>query len=520
MNFQLAYTFHMDDVEFYKLMGVPKPSLPPYARHQRRTAFRNERNLYKRKCDATGKSIIAVYPQEAPFPVYDKEYWWSDKWDAQDFGMEFDFDRPFFEQFAELIKKVPRFSSSVLRSENCEYNNFCDNSKNCYMCQRVGTSEDAYYSYLVLESEDIIDCYNVNKCKKCYEVIDGDTCYNVSYSQNVTNCSDSSFLFNCRDCRNCFMCVNLRNSEYCYKNKRLSKEEYEKIVKEYSEENWQEFERVKSKAVVPAIWGVKYENVSGNYISECKNTFEAFDCRHCEDIKFAWGHIYGENSMDTDFSYRINNAYEFIAGTSSQNLRFCFGIFSDCHDLTYCMDCVNNSHDLFGCLGMKHASYCILNKQYTKEEYEALVPRIIEHMGADWGEFFPVNLSPFAYNETVAFEYFPLSKNEVLDKGWRWREDDESVGTPDDILETVIICEKSGRSFKMVENELKFYKNHGLSLPKLHPDERYKKRVLQRAPRKTFARKCSKCGEGVMTSYSEESPVSVYCEKCYLNTVY
>jgi hypothetical protein len=24
--------------------------------------------------------------------------------------------------------------------------------------------------------------------------------------------------------------------------------------------------------------------------------------------------------------------------------------------------------------------YCILNKQYTKEEYEILVPKIIEHM--------------------------------------------------------------------------------------------------------------------------------------------
>ena len=33
-----------------------------------------------------------------------------------------------------------------------------------------------------------------------------------------------------------------------------------------------------------------------------------------------------------------------------------------------------NSKDLFGCVGFV-TQYCILNKQYSKEEYEALVPR-------------------------------------------------------------------------------------------------------------------------------------------------
>ncbi len=44
-----------------------------------------------------------------------------------------------------------------------------------------------------------------------------------------------------------------------------------------------------------------------------------------------------------------------------------------CKLLTGCQNC-------FGCISLRNASYCILNKQYTKEEYEALVPQIIEHM--------------------------------------------------------------------------------------------------------------------------------------------
>jgi hypothetical protein len=90
-----------------------------------------------------------------------------------------------------------------------------------------------------------------------------------------------------------------------------------------------------------------------------------------------------------------------------------------------------NCSNLFGCSGLKSASYCILNKQYTKAEYEILVPKIIEHMMKisspsdegdahraggvmEWGEFFPSSMSPFGYNETVAQEYYPMTRDEVL----------------------------------------------------------------------------------------------------------
>ena len=83
--------------------------------------------------------------------------------------------------------------------------------------------------------------------------------------------------------------------------------------------------------------------------------------------------------------------------------------------MVYCISCFG-SHDCFGCVGLRNKSYCILNTQYTKEEYEELVPRIIIHMmkNGEWGEFFPSSMSPFGYNETVATEYFPREKEEAL----------------------------------------------------------------------------------------------------------
>ena len=44
----------------------------------------------------------------------------------------------------------------------------------------------------------------------------------------------------------------------------------------------------------------------------------------------------------------------------------------------------------------------------------------------EWGEFFPIEISPFGYNETVAQEYFPLSKDDCGEQGWAWREDEET----------------------------------------------------------------------------------------------
>lgn len=48
-------------------------------------------------------------------------------------------------------------------------------------------------------------------------------------------------------------------------------------------------------------------------------------------------------------------------------------------ELAYCIDCYDTKN-CFGCIGLRNKQYCILNKQYTKEQYEELVPKIIEHM--------------------------------------------------------------------------------------------------------------------------------------------
>jgi len=80
-------------------------------------SFRNERTYYQRSCDLTGKMVISLFHPESPHVVYNQDDWWSDKWDALSYGRDFDFSRPFFDQFHELKLAVPRPAIANWKSE-------------------------------------------------------------------------------------------------------------------------------------------------------------------------------------------------------------------------------------------------------------------------------------------------------------------------------------------------------------------------------------------------------------------
>jgi hypothetical protein len=213
-------------------------------------------------------------------------------------------------------------------------------------------------------------------------------------------------------------------------------------------------------------------------------------------------------------------------------------LWSGANEVYYSSFCVVTKH-LFGCIGLKKKEYCILNKQYTKEEYEKLVPKIIEHMthSESFGEFFPIRISPFGYNETAAFSEYPVTKEEALKNNWKWK-DEEAVNLdvakvipaeklpsdiskiPDDVLNWAIECEVTKKPFKIIPQELEFYRQYKIPVPHLHPDERHRQRESLRNPRKLWQRSCDQCKKQIMTSYTPERPEKITCEQCYVKTVY
>ena len=96
-NCKKDFIIEPDDFSFYEKLKVPPPTFCPECRFRRRMLSTNERVLYRRKCDMTGKTIFSMYHEDVPFPVYHPEAWYGDDWDPYSYGVDYDFSKSFFD---------------------------------------------------------------------------------------------------------------------------------------------------------------------------------------------------------------------------------------------------------------------------------------------------------------------------------------------------------------------------------------------------------------------------------------
>jgi len=306
---------------------------------------------------------------------------------------------------------------------------------------------------------------------------------------------------------------------------------------------WKKFRNhVEKDAIHKAMVGDSNENVTGDYIYHSKNVIDSYNVQEVENVAYS-DRTLNEKSMFQRDMYFCTGVHVGDLAYYSLNADFCHNIIccmnaehlSDC---AYCLDCYSCEH-CFGCIGLQHKKYCILNKQYSQEDYEELKPKIIERMLKDkeWGEYFPLSMDPYYFNRTVAHDYYPLSKEEAVKRGYHWKDDldekqdvektipaeklpDSIDDIPDDVLNWAIVCEETKRPFLVVKQELAFYRKNKLPIPHFHPEERSKRRLALRNPRKLWQRKCMKCEKDIQTTYAPERSETVYCESCYLKKVY
>ncbi len=536
-----------DDLKFYEKMGVPIPTLCPEERQRRRLAWRNERALYHRTCNATGKKMISIYSSEKTFPVYENDYWWSDKWDGKNYGSDFDFSKPFFDQFYELQQKVPHCSLPILKPsmQNSDFCNQVGHLKDCYLITGSDYSEKCFYGKGINKSFDCVDCYKIRDCEACYETLNSENCTFCSYVWDSKNSIECYFSSNLIGCNNCFGCVNLRNKKFYFLNEPFSEKEWKDKVEKVKNSNnvkalLASFQKFRANFFSKWMEEINSENCTGNFLSNCKNCQDCFDCEDTEDSKHCWDLKKGTsiNYKNYDISFfgvDITECYECCTVGYNSNHNFFSVDLNNCFETYYSDSCHQGANNLFGCVGLKKSQYCILNKQYTKKEYFELKEKIIAHMTktGEWGEFFPIELSPFAYNETVAQEYFSLTKEEVLSRGWKWKDDkmstkytgekyeipDSITETSDDILQAILECEDCEKNYRLVKPELKFYRKMNLPVPHKCPNCRHKDRMALRNPRRLYDRKCDNCEKDIQTTFAPDRPEKVFCEKCYLKAI-
>jgi len=561
-NCKLVFIIEPDDFSFYEKIKVPPPTFCPECRFQRRLAFRNNRVFYRQKCFLCNESLLSLYNSENPFTIYCRDCWISDKWNPMSYGREYDFAIPFFNQFRSLQYKVPRenlFRDNFVVSEYCNYGL---DFKECYLLFGGKNNERVYFGNQVVNSNDSLDVAFSEKIEFSYENFECQRVNNLFFSCYSTDCVQSYYLVDCRNCMNCFGCVGLINKQYCIFNEQYSKEEYQNITKDIIKgsykkhiENLKKLNELKLK--IPYRYARIYKSVNsdGDDLYEARNTHNSFSSRQVEDSRYLFFcRNKSKDCYDTSFQgFNAELVYEVAHGFAGSSTAF--SVRNLYNQNTYYSEECQNCLNVFGCEGLRKKSYCILNKQYTKEKYEELVPKIIKHMSDmpyvdrkrriyKYGEFFPIELSPFSYNETIAQEYFPLNKEEALEKSFAWKDEEarnykidiENKDIPDnikdvtdDIVNKVIACEHSGKckeqcteAFKIIPEELKFYKRMNLPLPRFCPNCRHYQRINLRNPLKLWHRTCMKegCSNEFETSYAPDRPEIVYCEKCYQQEVY
>jgi hypothetical protein len=504
--------------ELYKKLAVPEPTLCLACRQQQLYAYRNENSFYKRDCDKCKKSTISIFPQDSPITVYCNDCWWGDDWNPLDYGQDFDFSRPFFEQFQELINKVPLVSLVVGDSENSEYTNYAMWNKNCYLVSSSDYNEDSLYSTYIFKCQDAVDCMFTNDSELTYECVDCKGCYQCVHLQESNNCTDSLFCYSCRSCQNCIGCINLRNKENHIFNEPCSKEEFkakkEEVLKD-PESFQKEFLEFKKDFPHKFANIENCQNSSGDHITGCK------DCHHCFDL------VEGQDCENTVLGIKAKDCIDCVGVPDSElccrsvgvpgdyEMKYSMLIWPKSSYLQYCIFS-RASENCFGCIALKKNKFCILNKQYSEEEYHKMVKKIEKHMKTtgEYGEFFPIAISPFAYNETAAQDYFPINKELAQQLGYKWRDED-----PVEKQHTDHDCEQCEKPFKIIPQEADFYEKMGLSNPKNCFACRNKNRLHRRNPRWAWKRSCGQCSTPLKTPFQKERPEKIVCEKCYLGKV-
>lgn len=555
------FAVYQSDTDFYQKAGpvfnnekftLPIPEICREERMRKRLARRNNLSFHRDICDFTGKSIISIYSGEKPYLVYHQDVRRSDAWDPLNYGRDFDFSKTFREQYNELMLTVPRMGMTNVNTVNSQYANYIKDGKNCYMTAvTYYGAEDLVYSFWVMDwhnGSDLMYCHHIHQSYECTSSININKC---AYIHECNDCSYCQYSTNLRWCEYCFMCYDLHNQKYCFKNKQLTKEEYEKTIVEYKKQQtaddmYDELVILLNTKTLRATSNQNCENSVWSWMKDCNNTRFCFVWESNENSRY----LIGEHTTDCmdmtggtcELVYESINTW--LPWTN--NIIWCTSVV-ECHHMYYCDNCYNNSSYCFGSIGLRWSSQVLFNKKYTKHEREKLANKIVHHMqdtGERW-QFFPSRYSPFGYNETQSADRYPCSQEHAQSLWYTRYNRSSTQQTGDEIIPldiskydtqqsdsaiveqntkellwSIISCSKSKKWFRITAQELQLCVKLNIQLPTLHPEERYKKRYARLSPTELHYRKCDHSGQMILSPYGPERKNKVLAEKIFDTITY
>lgn len=544
-----VFKIEAGDINFFRMLRVPPPALCPLCRRIRRFGLlMRVPKFFKKKCSAPGheEEIVTVFPPSSPHKVYDFSFYQSDEWDGGSYGRDINASRPFFEQFKELFFDTPHISlEHDPMGVGVEYTLGGRGGKNNYYSSAAYGSEECMYVNDARFSKNIVDSSAIFNSEFCYEAVTTAYSNKGIYLINCSHCIDCAFLFDCKNCTSCFLSSNLRNASYVFQNQQLTKEEYQKRMKDIDlgerdvfEKMIREFDTVSENALRRSIQSVNCVDTIGDSNMECKDCYFVFRSQSSEHCR------YSENTLKAKDIYGVTNTvgertYESVTCLPSN---IWFSIYArDSTFVEYCAE-VRNCNYCFGCVSIRGKQFYIMNKPYTEEEYWNKVDELKTAMLArgEYGEFFDLSMGLMPYQSSSGGYYFPMTEEEMKQRGIPFYPEPESrfpegvrildarkevpgniKDVTDEVLKHAIRCETSGKAFRITPSELQFYRRMGIPIPTKHPWQRMIERRDREFPFALYEFSCPRCKETSLSVYTQEEQKKyrILCEKCYLKEV-
>ncbi len=499
-DFEIALLDKLSPIIWGGKFTLPIPTLCPEERARQRMLWKNYFYLWKGKCDKTGASIISTFWPKNGYTVYNQASWWNCEWNAMDYGIDIDLSKSISEQFHTILKSAPQMSldNAYKELENSEYINGNGWSKDCYLISNGNNNERCLYAWTIFYATNVLSSNYVTSSENCSYSDHIWKCYNVHFAFDANECRDSRYIFSCKWSHSLLGCVNLENSSYQILNTPCTKEEYETTLSklQHNESFCKDFEN-KFLALGEKIWVQKNittwsESSTGDFYYDSKNSLECYGVSNLENCAYLYDIISAKDSMDINQWWdNISLSYQAIAvGRNISNIYFSASIWENAQYNFYSFQCQACSY-IFGCYGLENKSYCIFNKQYSKDIWEEKVKGIIHSMQitGEWWEFFNPRFALYPYDASYAMDRFPITKDEALKQWFTWSDYESKPEwitktipakklpfdireIPDDVLNWAILCEKTGKPYKIQKIELDMYRKFGIPIPHLHPLER------------------------------------------------
>ncbi len=404
--------------------------------------------------------------------------------------------KSFMEQFQELFVQTPVPSFHHFSwTENCDYANHVSNTKNGYLSfHATGECEDVYYSLSTkIWSKNIFNSIMSRiHSENIYQSIGVIQSYNIFYSKYIKDSNNLRFCTNCLGCDDCLLCNDLQNKKYHIRNEPLTKDDYfEQKAKILAQKN----KFISAYAQLNRVAQNRSSiNCSGNFITDSEDVQDGYFShfvKHGKNIIFGW---HEDGLVNAFSSFLVSGGRDYYGVCAigwdtedaycSISLRKCSQIYYS-YFLEWCSFCL-------WCVGLKNRQFCILNKQYSKEDWYATVWEIFIQMENDWvlGQFFSAKINPFCYNDSAAILFHELDKQTATKQWFLWRDDPIKAqisgnaisahnGDFDESICDKIIKDIDGNMYTIQKWEYSFLQKHELPLPEKHRLSRIKMHIKQ-----------------------------------------